>query len=428
MRFDAIVFDLDGTLTESGIGIINSVKYALQKLNRPALDDEQLNAFIGPPLVDSFMRYCGMTESEAVRAVSVYRERHTVIGWKEARVYEGILPMLLSLKRAGAYLSLASSKPLPLCRNTLEYFGLLGLFDRLCAPDFSEKESDKAALIRSALPESYQRACMIGDRRFDMDGAKRAGVFAVGVGYGYGTRDELAAAGADAVFDTVGELSEYLLEGLPRVPGMFITFEGSDGCGKSTQLGLLADYMRLCGATVTTTREPGGCAISERIRNVLLDVKSMGMTDECEALLFAAARAQHVNDVIRPALSRGEFVLSDRYADSSIAYQGAGRGLGDWVKEINSRVVSSCRPDLTLFFDLSPAEALKRRYEAAAADRIELADVEFMNRVYNAFVAMQAKEPNRIIRLDATGKIEQIHERARQIVIHRMISSVVNNR
>lgn len=425
MRFDAIIFDLDGTLTESGIGIINSVKYALQKLKRPALDDDVLNAFIGPPLLDSFMRYCGMTESEAACAVSAYRERHIAIGWKEARVYEGILPLLLSLKKAGAHIGLASSKPLPLCQKTLEYFGLIGLFDRLSAPDYSAKEADKAELIQNALPESYNNACMIGDRRFDMDGAKRAGVFAVGAGYGYGTREELLSTGADEVFDTPRELSDFLLEGIPRVPGMFITFEGSDGCGKSTQLRLLADYMRSCGATVTTTREPGGCPISERIRNVLLDVKSMGMTDECEALLFAAARAQHVHDVITPALSRGEFVLSDRYVDSSVAYQGVGRGLGDWVSDINRRVVSACMPDLTLLFDLSPAEALRRRCEAAAADRIELADVEFMNRVYDAFAAMQSKEPDRIIRLDATGKIEQIHERVRQIVIKRMIEAVI---
>lgn len=428
MRFDAIVFDLDGTLTESGIGIIGSVKYALEKLNRPALTDEQLNAFIGPPLVDSFMRYCGMSESEAVQAVSVYRERHTTVGWKEARVYEGILPMLLSLRKAGVSLNLASSKPLPLCRKTLEYFGLIGLFDRLSAPDFSEKESDKAALIRNALPESYENACMIGDRKFDMDGAKRAGVYAIGAGYGYGSKDELLESGADEYFETVGELSDYLLAGLPRVPGLFITFEGSDGCGKSTQLHLLSEYMQSCGATVTATREPGGCPISERIRNVLLDVKSMGMTDECEALLFAAARAQHVNDVIRPALMRGEFVLCDRYVDSSIAYQGAGRGLGEWVKDINHRAVSSCMPDLTLFFDLSPAEALRRRCEAAAADRIELADVDFMNRVYDAFVSMEKEEPERIIRLDATGKIEQIQERVRQIVTERMIRAVVSAR
>ena len=422
MRFDAIIFDLDGTITESDRGIVNSVSYALEKLGKPALPADTLRAFVGPPLVDSFMRFCGMTEDEAVNAVSVYRERHTTIGWKEARVYTGILPMLLSLKRAGAYIALASSKPLPLCRETLDYFGLLGLFDKLSAPDYSAKDSDKAALIRDALPEHYERACMVGDRKFDMQGAHGAGVTALGVGYGYGSREELLSTGADEYFATVDELSNHLLENVPRMPGMFITFEGSDGCGKGTQLRLLSEHLKDSGACVVTTREPGGCPISERIRNVLLDVKSMGMTDECEALLFAASRAQHVNDVIRPALLRGEIVLCDRYVDSSIAYQGAGRGLGDWVEEINHRVASSCMPDLTLFFDLSPAEALKRRYQAAAADRIELADVGFMERVYTAFRDAQKKDPARILSLDATGEIEQIQARVRQIVSQFMVS------
>ena len=420
MRFDAVVFDLDGTLTESGPGIIASARYALEKMERPILSNEELRAFVGPPLKDSFMRFCGMSEDEAALAVKTYRERHVEIGWKEARVYEGILSLLISLKRAGVTICLASSKPLALCEKTLDYFGLLGFFDKLSAPDENNSGVGKDILIRNALPDEYANACMVGDRKFDMDGARKAGVFAVGVGYGYGSQKELEDAGAQTYCETVNELTDFLLDGLPRQKGFFITFEGSDGCGKSTQLKLLAEYLRLCGAKVITSREPGGCAISERIRNVLLDVKSMGMTDECEALLFAASRAQHVNDVIAPALNRGEIVLCDRFADSSYAYQGAGRGLGSWVEEINRRAVSGCTPDLTLFFDLSPAEALKRRYQAAEADRIELANVEFMDRVYNAFQEMQAKNPDRIIRLDATGKIEQIQDRVRQIIINHL--------
>lgn len=422
MRFDAILFDLDGTLTESERGIVNSVNYALNQMARPALSDEELRAFVGPPLVDSFMRYCGMSEDDAHRAVALYRERHTTIGWKEARVYTGILPLLMSLKRNGAYLALASSKPLPLCERTLAHFGLLGLFDKLSAPSYSAKDPGKSALIRAALPEKYGRACMVGDRKFDMEGARGAGVAALGVEYGYGSRAELLAAGADEILPTVEALTDYLLDASPRAPGLFITFEGSDGCGKSTQLRLLHEHLIDCGARVTATREPGGCAIAERIRGVLLDVKSMGMTDECEALLFAAARAQHVNDVIRPALQRGEMVLCDRYVDSSIAYQGGGRGLGDWVEQINRRAVSSCMPDLTLLFNLSPAEALKRRYKAAAADRIELADVGFMERVYSAFQARQAQQPQRIVSLDATGEIEQIQARVRQMIVNTITS------
>lgn len=421
MRFDAVVFDLDGTLTESGPGIIASARYALEKMGKPALSDGELRAFVGPPLKDSFMRFCGMTESEADLAVKAYRERHASIGWKEARVYEGILTLLINLKRAGAKIALASSKPLDICEKTLRYFGLLGFFDKLSAPE-DEKNSGvgKDVLIRNALPAEYENACMVGDRKFDTEGARKAGVFAIGVGYGYGSREELENADAQQYCETVDELSDFLLEGVPRQKGLFITFEGSDGCGKSTQLSLLAQYLRECGAKVVTSREPGGCPISERIRNVLLDVKSMGMTDECEALLFAASRAQHVHDVIKPALARGEIVLCDRFADSSYAYQGAGRGLGSWVKDINSRVVSDCTPDLTLFFDLSPAEALKRRYHAAEADRIELANVDLMDRVYKAFQDICKQNPNRVIRLDATGKIEQIQDRVRQIIVSHL--------
>lgn len=420
MRYDTVILDLDGTITESAPGIMRSAAYALEKMGRPVPGEDVLRRFVGPPLVDSFIRYCGLTEAEAMEAIEIYRERHTVLGWKEARVYTGIAPMLIALKRAGAYIALASSKPLPLCKETLAYFGLLPLFDRLSAPPYSATKADKEQLILDALPARFERACMIGDRRFDMDGARRSGVTAIGAGYGYGSEEELLDSGAQVYCPDVASLADHLLEGLPRMPGFFLSLEGSDGCGKSTQAALLRQFLEDAGYPVTYSREPGGCPISERIRDIILDVRSEGMSDECEALLYAASRAQHVHEVILPALRRGDVMLCDRFVDSSIAYQGVGRGLGDWVWEINRRAAENNMPNLTLFFDLNPDEAIRRRLNAAAADRLESEGDRFMRVVYDAFIGICEKHPDRIIRVDASGNIEQIRDRVRQIVVNRL--------
>lgn len=420
MRYDTVILDLDGTITESAPGIMRSAAYALEKMGRPVPGEDVLRRFVGPPLVDSFIRYCGLTEAEAMEAIEIYRERHTVLGWKEARVYTGIAPMLIALKRAGAYIALASSKPLPLCKETLAYFGLLPLFDRLSAPPYSATKADKKQLILDALPARFERACMIGDRRFDMDGARRSGVTAIGAGYGYGSEEELLDSGAQVYCPDVASLADHLLEGLPRMPGFFLSLEGSDGCGKSTQAALLRQFLEDAGYPVTCSREPGGCPISERIRDIILDVRSEGMSDECEALLYAASRAQHVHEVILPALRRGDVMLCDRFVDSSIAYQGVGRGLGDWVWEINRRAAENNMPNLTLFFDLNPDEAIRRRLNAAAADRLESEGDRFMRVVYDAFIGICEKHPDRIIRVDASGNIEQIRDRVRQIVVNRL--------
>ncbi|MBQ3170213.1 MAG: HAD hydrolase-like protein, partial [Clostridia bacterium] len=231
MNYDAIIFDLDGTITESAPGIMKSSAYALEQMQKPVPGEDVLRKFVGPPLHKSFMDFCGLTDEEAQVAVAKYRERHTVIGWKEANVYEGILPMLLSLKKNGAYIALASSKPQPLCVKTLEYFGILPLFDKVIGPDYQNKSGEKEFLIRSALPENYKNACMVGDRKFDMEGAKKAGVTAVGVGYGYGDKEELTTTGADIYCETVEDLKDALLGDAPRAKGFFLSLEGSDGCG-----------------------------------------------------------------------------------------------------------------------------------------------------------------------------------------------------
>lgn len=422
MRFDTVVFDLDGTLTESGEGIVNSTKYALENLGVPIPDQSVLESFVGPPLYDSFVNSCSLSDEKARQAVALYKQRHNVIGWKEARVYTGIFELIRSLKISGCFVALASSKPKDLCVKTLEYFGLLPFFDRVCAPDETNLRAPKSMFVRQALPEGSKSACMVGDRHFDIEGAIGAGVYPIGVLYGYGTRDELEKCGAKLICATVEELRSALLEGFPKLHGCFITFEGSDGCGKSTQHKLLREHLERCGIEVVSTREPGGCPISERIRDVLLDVKSMGMTDECEALLFAAARTQHIHDTILPALKAGKTVLCDRFVDSSIAYQAAGRGLGDWVKEINERAVSGCMPDLTLVFDLSPQEAIRRRYSASEADRIELSSAGFQNTVYDAFMKMCVSGEKRFYKVDASGSVEQIQQDVRHIVMEKLTS------
>lgn len=424
MRFDAVVFDLDGTLTESGQGIARSAAYAIEKMGFEPLDQENLLEFVGPPLFDSFKHFCGMTDEEALKAIEFYRERHWKIGWMEAPVYEGIFELLFTLKKQGVHVSLASSKPLALCKKVLAYFGIDKFFDKVSAPDEKNISGDKCDLIKVALPAQYNRACMVGDRSFDMIGAKQAGVTAIGALYGYGTREELSGSGADEIAEDVPALRKILLGDAPYMRGRFITFEGSDGCGKSTQHKLAAEYLRSCGLTVVTTREPGGCPISERIRNVVLDVKSMGMTDKCEALLFAAARAQHVHDTILPALEKGAVVLCDRYVDSSIAYQGAGRELGDWVKFINEKAVNGCLPDMTLIFDISPEEAIARRIGATGADRIELSKNDFRARVHEAFIGMCDSGEKRFNRIDANGTIEQIQETVRLKVMNLLTAEV----
>ena len=423
LRFKQVIFDLDGTITRSAPGICASAAYAIDKMGFPALPDDKLLEFVGPPLRNSFSRLCGMTEEESVRATDLFRERHAAIGWKEAEVYPGIYELIYSLRQEGALITLASSKSKGLCVKTLEYFGLLPFFDDVVAPNENNAHIvTKCELITSALKMDKADACMVGDRVFDMEGARQAGVYSVAAGYGYGSPEELSACKPDALAPDATALRQLLLGNAPRMPGFFITLEGSDGCGKTTQSRLLKAYLETLGLDVVATREPGGCPISERIRGVLLDVSSLGMTDECEALLFAAARQQHINDTILPALSLGKIVLCDRFADSSIAYQGYGRGLGDWVRQINERALQKCTPDLTVVFDISPDEALKRRLGAQAADRIELSREALQRRVYEAFIALCESGEKRYKRLDATGTPEQIFENLRQTVVRLLTS------
>lgn len=183
--------------------------------------------------------------------------------------------------------------------------------------------------------------------------------------------------------------------------GKFITFEGCDGCGKSTQLKLLSTYLSENNVPHIFTREPGGGKISEAIREILLSGKNMEMTDECEALLYAASRVQHLSDRVEPALSKGELVVCDRYVDSSLAYQAYARGLGvEFISKINAFALEKYLPDVTIFIDLTPEAAFARKKGADADDRLEQAGLAFHKRVYQGYKTLAQNEPDRFVCID----------------------------
>src|SRR5262249_27451059 len=202
--------------------------------------------------------------------------------------------------------------------------------------------------------------------------------------------------------------------------GAFITFEGIDGCGKSTQLRMLASALRMQGLKVVTTREPGGTTLGQRLRAALLDVDEQ-VDPLAELLVFAADRAQHVRQHLRPALATNHVVLSDRYADATVAYQGAGRGFDPrLIKEIVELATEGLKPDLTLIFDLSVAESIartKRRAEAKKKDRLDIEDPDFHGRVRNAYLEIAIAEPDRVKVIDARGATEETHEAVKKIVM-----------
>lgn len=191
--------------------------------------------------------------------------------------------------------------------------------------------------------------------------------------------------------------------------GLFITVEGIDGCGKSTQARLIAAALEAAGRDVLRLREPGGVKISEQIRAILLDPANAEMGDVCELLLYEAARAQLVHQVIRPALAAGKTVVCDRFYDSTTAYQAFADGLDrNMVSQANALAIDGCRPDLTLVFDLPVEDALRRRSGREAEDRLELKGLEFQERVAAGFRAVAADEPDRVKLIDAGESIDEV--------------------
>lgn len=191
---------------------------------------------------------------------------------------------------------------------------------------------------------------------------------------------------------------------------MFITFEGPEGAGKSTQLARLVQALEARGLSVTVTREPGGTPLGTRVREVLLD-PALDMHPLPEFLLYSASRAQLVQDVIRPALSRGEVVVCDRYFDSSLAYQGAGRGLPlELLRGITQEVTGGLIPDLTLLLDLDPRVGLERAAVRGQPDRLERADLSFHQRVRQGFLQLARQEPGRFVVLEAASTADILQE------------------
>lgn len=190
--------------------------------------------------------------------------------------------------------------------------------------------------------------------------------------------------------------------------GLFITFEGVDGCGKTTQLQLLAQHLKKIGKEVLVTREPGAQGLGSKIREILLNYKD-DISDRCETFLFLADRAQHMDMIVNPAVNEGKIVLCDRHIDSSTAYQGYGRGFDiKRIDMLNMMATNGHRPDLTLVFDIDAETSMKRiRHEK---DRMECAGMDFFNRVRKGYLELAKQEPQRIKIIDAFKTIEKVHD------------------
>ncbi len=196
--------------------------------------------------------------------------------------------------------------------------------------------------------------------------------------------------------------------------GLFITLEGPDGSGKSTIARFLADYLKEKGYDVVTTREPGGTKISEDIRNIILDNNNTNMSYVAEALLYAASRAQHVSQKIRPAIEAGKVIICERFVLSSLVYQGIARGLGvEKVKEINDFAIQGIEPDLILFFDIPPDIALRRKTRKNQGDRLEREKLDFHEKVYEGYLSLMEIYKGKIKLIDATKTRDDTFEQVK---------------
>ncbi len=196
--------------------------------------------------------------------------------------------------------------------------------------------------------------------------------------------------------------------------GLFITFEGADGCGKTTQLKLLAEDLMMRGYDVVITREPGAKGLGEKIREILLNYDG-DVSDRCESFLFLADRAQHIDMIVNPAVETGKIVLCDRHTDSSVAYQGYGRGLPvERIKMLNELAVNGRHPDLTIVFDIDVETSMSRVGDEK--DRLESAGMEFFNRVRNGYLEIAKQEPQRVKVLNAAKSIDEIQKDVKKLV------------
>lgn len=421
LPYDAVVFDLDGTIFNSEQGIVSSALWALEQLGVTPPEGMDMRAIIGPPLRDSFRELIGLTEEQTEEALTLYRRHFGETGMYLYTVYPHIRTLLTMLRQAGAYVAMATSKPLAITEKILRHYGLYHYFDRVSGVREDERSASKRELISRALPERFTRAAMVGDRRFDVEGAAQAGIDSVGAGYGFGSEEELSAAGATHIVPDTESLVTLLCPGEPIPRGFFLSVEGLDGSGKTTQIDLLEKSLRDYGYSVLRTREPGGCDISEDVRQIILDTANIEMCPACEALLYAASRAQHVHQVIRPAVERGMLVLCDRFVDSSIAYQGGGRELGvETVAQLNEPAVAGLLPDATLYLSIDPLKALERRHNASAPDRLEMEAAPFYDRVSKAYERIIHDNRRRFMIVDADKDVPTVARDALRAVLGRL--------
>jgi dTMP kinase len=207
--------------------------------------------------------------------------------------------------------------------------------------------------------------------------------------------------------------------------GIFISLEGIEGTGKTNQSRLLYEYLRKIGYKVILTGEPGGTQIGLKIRDLLLSLENREMTPVSELLLYNASRAQHIEEVILPALKKGFIVITDRFTDSTKAYQGYGRGIDlKFIDLLEKIVTEDVRPDLTLLLDLDVKTGLKRNRHINKTDRLEIEDIKFHKKVREGYLKIAAKEPERIKLIDATERIEEIHRKIIDIVEDFVIKRV----
>ena len=215
-KYDLILFDVDGTLTDSGEGITKSVQYTLEKYGIIEPDLNNLRKFIGPPLIDSFMKYYGFSKEESVRARNIFNERYQPIGWMENRPYDGIEAVLEELQKAGIMMGVATSKPEGVAIKVLEYFDLKKYFSVICAAPNNGLNGEKPGRIRAAIEEARALGCeaknviMVGDTRFDVLGAHECGIPCVGVTWGFAVEGEFEACDTEFVVDTMEELLNVL--------------------------------------------------------------------------------------------------------------------------------------------------------------------------------------------------------------------------
>lgn len=201
-----------------------------------------------------------------------------------------------------------------------------------------------------------------------------------------------------------------------RDKGLFITIEGPDGSGKSTQLKKLCSFLKKRRADFVFTREPGGTAVGERIREIVLDKNHPEMDDLTEAMLYAAQRTQHVREMILPALMEGKIVVCDRFVDSSLVYQGYARGLGEDVKTINDMAIKGAVPDITFLIMVDPATG-RRRMKERDMDRLEQLAEDFHERVYEGYMKLAEKEPNRFFIVDGSLSPNEVFEKIKEKLV-----------